>query len=202
MKALLSRDEPRVLIVPGLRNSGPAHWQSWLQDRCAGAVRVEQADWQHPDLPRWSERITATLAAHPQQRWVAVAHSFGCLALAHHLLHQPDSAVQAALLVAPAEPGKFGVAAQLPQSPLDIPATLVLSETDPWMTAASALRWAQRWSATPVNLGDAGHVNTDSGYGPWPLALRWVTDTQSRHRSTGASRAPQASYAVFSASSP
>jgi len=26
-------DAPRLLIVPGLHDSGPAHWQSWLADR-------------------------------------------------------------------------------------------------------------------------------------------------------------------------
>lgn len=169
---------PRVLIVPGLRNSGPAHWQTWLQARTPGAIRVEQHVWHQPELERWSARITNVLERQGDHEWIAVAHSFGCLALAHHLDHHPHSPVRAALLVAPAEPDKFGLGELLPQTPLGIPATLVLSETDPWMTAFSARKWARRWGASQINLGRAGHINSESGHGPWPLAEHWLQDTQ------------------------
>jgi predicted alpha/beta hydrolase family esterase len=47
---------PRLLIVPGLHDSGPAHWQSWLEAQEPGARRVVQRDWQAPDLERWAAR--------------------------------------------------------------------------------------------------------------------------------------------------
>jgi predicted alpha/beta hydrolase family esterase len=166
--------DARLLIVPGLRNSGPAHWQSWLQAQFADAVRVEQSDWNEPQLDRWAQTVGSTLDQHGSGRWIAVCHSFGCLALVRHLLLQPDSPVSAALLVAPAEPDKFGLAERLPCQPLARPLTLVASETDPWMSAASAWRWAQRWGASHLNLGQAGHINTEAGFGPLPLARQWV----------------------------
>lgn len=169
---------PRVLIVPGLHDSGPAHWQTWLQARVAGALRVEQQDWHTPDLERWSARLTEVLTQQPPGPWIVVAHSFGCLALARHLLLHPDSPVQAALLAAPAEPDKFGVSALLPHHRLGVRATLVLSDTDPWMSPDSARRWAGRWGARAVALGDVGHINSDSGFGPWPLAEQWVARQQ------------------------
>lgn len=71
-------------------------------------------------------------------------------------------------------PGRFGISGRLPQRRLPRSTTLVTSDTDPWMKAASARRWAQRWGCHVVNLGDAGHINVESGHGPLPLAARWV----------------------------
>jgi len=45
------------------------------------------------------------------------------------------------------------------------------SDTDPWMSAYSAQRWARRWGSGFVNLGDVGHINTEAGFGPLPRAL-------------------------------
>jgi predicted alpha/beta hydrolase family esterase len=165
----------RLLIVPGLNDSSPAHWQSWLQSLQRNAVRVQQRDWDSPDLERWAARITSTLEHAGGGPWIVAAHSFGCLALARHLVLNADSPVAAALFVAPADPDRFGVAGLLPSTPLAIPSTLVASETDPWMRPAAVRHWARRWGSHCVNLGDAGHINAESGFGPLPFARRWVT---------------------------
>jgi len=172
---------PRLLIVPGLQDSGPAHWQSWLQGQYRDSLRVRQRDWGEPDLDRWAARIATTLEhAGDGHTWIAVAHSFGCMALARHLQLTPDSPVVAALFVAPAEPDKFGVAELLPHHRLAVPSALVGSDTDPWMSAASTRRWAERWGSHWLTLGDAGHVNSESGFGPLPFAKRWVMATSQR----------------------
>lgn len=178
----------RVLVIPGLHDSGPAHWQTWLQRQYAGAVRVVQRDWARPELDDWADRIGQTLARHaPETEWIAVAHSFGCLALAHHLsqraLADPVQVggIRAALLVAPADPLKFGVADRLPTHGLGLPATLIGSENDPWMPLVRARDWAHHWGARFVNLGQVGHINTASGHGPWPLA-RYHVDHMVRDR--------------------
>jgi predicted alpha/beta hydrolase family esterase len=169
-----------LLIVPGLGDSGPAHWQSWLQAQHRDAVRVTQHDWSTPDLDCWAARIATTLECSGPGPWIAVAHSFGVLALARHLQLHPASPVAAALLVAPAEPDKFGLADRLPRERLSLPTTLVASDTDPWMSAASTRRWAARWGSRWLTLGDAGHINAEAGFGPLPLAQRWVTATRQR----------------------
>lgn len=172
---------PRLLIIPGLRDSGVTHWQSWLQQQYRDARRVVQRDFSQPDLPRWAERIRSTLDSAPAEtEWIAVAHSFGCLALARHLADHPDSPIRQALLVAPAEPDKFGLAELLPQRRLGRPLTLIASQNDPWMSAASAQRWAGRWGASFTNLGHVGHINSESGFGPFPLARRWVESARAR----------------------
>jgi hypothetical protein len=173
---------PRLLVVPGLNDSPPEHWQSWLQDQHADAVRVTQRDWAKPDLERWATRIGSVLARSGPGPWLAVAHSFGALALLHHLALQPHSPVAAALLVAPADPDKFGLAEQLPQRPLAIPTTVVLSSNDPWLALARGQRWAQRWGSPCINLGAAGHVNAASGHRTLPLASHWVQTATDRLR--------------------
>ena len=167
-------DPVRLLIIPGLNDSGPAHWQTWLQaHHSRRASRAEQDDWVDADLARWSQRVASVVARHPHARWVAVAHSFGCLAVLHHLA-QGGTGVHAALLVAPADPAKFGVAAELPQSGLRIPSVLLASETDPWMKYESAVAWARVWGSQLIGLGDAGHINTEAGFGPLPVAKSQV----------------------------
>jgi predicted alpha/beta hydrolase family esterase len=171
----------RVLIVPGLRGSEPDHWQGWLQRFSRDAVRVVQHDWHVPDLRRWSARIGATLDRAGPGPWLAVAHSFGALALAHHLVRdEPDQRVAAALLVAPADPDKFGIGELMPSGALPVPTTLVLSTSDPWLSLAAGERWARRWQARSISLGDAGHINVAAGFGPLPLARRWVLAQEQR----------------------
>ena len=113
---------------------------------------------------------------------MAAAHSFGCLALVRHLALKPASPLVGALLVAPADPDRFGIAGLLPTRRLPIPTTLVYSETDPWLTPASARRWAARWGSSAANLGPAGHINAEAGFGPLPLAQRWLSTIETARR--------------------
>ena len=49
------------LIVPGLNNSGPKHWQSFWAKSLPGAVRVEQRDWDNPQKGEWVETLDKTV---------------------------------------------------------------------------------------------------------------------------------------------
>ena len=57
---------------------------------------------------------------------------------------------------------------------LGVPSILIGSETDPWMPLAGSRELAQRLGSAFVNLGDAGHINTAAGFGPWPRAKYFV----------------------------
>lgn len=157
---------PTTLIVPGLRDSGPDHWQTWWQFRDADARRVEQEDWQTPDLAGWSARVRESLARASGPVWL-VAHSFGCLASVKATADFPGR-VAGALLVAPADPDRFGLASELPGEKLAFPSMVVASTNDPWMPFDRVVAWAERWGSRLTNLGRAGHINAESGFGPWP----------------------------------
>ncbi|KQQ33503.1 alpha/beta hydrolase [Duganella sp. Leaf126] len=166
--------EFRVLIAPGLHNSGPDHWQSRWQRLFPAFERVEQDDWETPDLARWSARVSQVRQQGQQGRdgrpLLIVAHSFGCLATVHSIARDPSD-VAAVLLVAPADPEKFGVADQLPQQALACPSVMVGSTNDPWMAAPRAAAWAQRWHSQFIDGGALGHINAESGLGGWPAGL-------------------------------
>ncbi|MDE1181550.1 alpha/beta hydrolase [Paraburkholderia sp.] len=165
---------PRLVTVPGLHGSEGAHWQTWLERQFARSLRVEQADWDAPDLAVWSQAVR-DLLDRERGPFVLAAHSFGCLAAAHALQNGAyASDVVGVLFVAPASPQKFAFAGAFEAKRVGVPSILVGSETDPWMSADGARDLAQRLGSAFVNYGDAGHINTAAGYGPWPRARHFV----------------------------
>lgn len=160
----------QVILVPGLHNSSPDHWQSLWHASHPDFYRVEQDDWENADLAAWTARLGEVRSLDPRPA-LLVAHSFGCLASAASIAARPRG-VAGALLVAPADPDKFGVAARLPQGALGVPATLIGSRDDPWMQFHQAAAWAQRWHATLLDGGAIGHINAASNLGDWPFGWR------------------------------
>jgi predicted alpha/beta hydrolase family esterase len=170
-----------MIIVPGLGGSGPEHWQSRWEQELTGAVRVEQRDWDQPDRGEWVAALEATVAL-ARGPVVLVAHSLGCHTVAHWA-HRHDGRVLAALLVAPpdieysADRGApiagFGPTAP---GPLPFPAVLAASGTDPWASLDWSRLVAGQWGARFVDLGDAGHVNVEAGFGPWPRGVELLRE--------------------------
>ncbi|AOY93628.1 esterase [Cupriavidus sp. USMAA2-4] len=163
----------QVLTVPGLHGSGPAHWQSRWERRFAGWQRIEQHDWSRPSLALWTERVSEGVMRAQRvapRGAVLVAHSFGCLAVLRQAALDP-SGIAGALLVAPADPEKFGVGGLLPTSHLPFPSLLVASRDDPWMPQRTAFSWGTLWGSELVDVGLLGHINAESGLEEWPAGL-------------------------------
>lgn len=56
----------RLLVVPGLRDSGPAHWQTWLEGRSPGGhINAESGHGPFPLAEQWLRLNEARLAAEP-----------------------------------------------------------------------------------------------------------------------------------------
>lgn len=156
-------------------------------EQLLGADRVEQADWTQPDIDLWAAQVEEAIAKQSTPVW-SIAHSFGCLASVVAASRLPER-VAGALFVAPASPEKFDITTRIPVAPLAFPAVLAASRNDPWMKYLSAVAWADRWGARLIDLGAAGHVNADSGYGVWPEGLSLFHALQrSAPALTGASR--------------
>jgi predicted alpha/beta hydrolase family esterase len=162
-----------TLILPGLNGSGPDHWQSWWLRTQEDARLVEQADWDNPSLDRWSERVAEAVRAAPGA--VLVGHSLACSLIVHIARRRPDLEIGGALLVAPAdiEDGDWTsprVAAfgPMPLHSLRFPAIVVASRDDPYVAFERARGFADAWGARFVDLGESGHINALSGFGPWP----------------------------------
>lgn len=162
-----------LLIVPGLHDSAPGHWQRLWLDALPGAVKVEQADWSRPTLAEWVGELIAAVRAHPGA--VLVGHSLGCAAIAHVAQLRGARGIAGALLVAPAEVNRSGPAGHLlsgfgpmPLARLPFPATVVASRDDPYVSFERSQLFARSWGAGFVDAGEAGHINVASGHGQWP----------------------------------
>jgi hypothetical protein len=164
-----------VLIVPGIGNSGPDHWQSLWENANPSFVRVQQRDWNRPVCAEWVEELEAAVARR-RGRPVLVAHSLGCLLVAHWAA-SAVSAVRAALLVAPPDPEgptfpREAVGfSPLPMKPFAFPSAVVVSTNDPYGSLAFAERCAISWRSRLANIGPAGHINAKSGLGRWQEGL-------------------------------
>lgn len=163
----------RVLIVPGWTGSGPDHWQTLWERAHPDYLRVEMPDWDRPRLEDWIATLDAAVDQGPPA--ILVAHSLGCVAVAHWAGRAEGGRVRAALLVSPPDverdetPPEIAGFAPIPRERLPFPAVVVASRTDPWIGVERARGLAAAWGARFVDAGDAGHLNTDAGYGPWPL---------------------------------
>lgn len=165
-----------TLLLPGLGDSGPDHWQSHWERRDPGCWRVRQAEWDAPRREDWVDVLDAALKG-ATEPVVLVGHSNACPTIAHWAVRaRPPrlARVRAALLVAPADPegpiypaGPEGFA-PVPMVRLPFPSVVVSSTNDPWVSAERARAFANAWGSRYVELPDAGHINTAAGYGPWP----------------------------------
>lgn len=169
--------EADILIVPGLGGSGPDHWQTRWENKLSTARRVSQADWERPVLTHWIGNIAAAVqeAARPV---LLVGHSLGVHAVAHAAPLLDAGKVRGAFLVAPPsverleEIGEIDRAfLNVPNGPLPFPSLLVASRNDPFADYRQAEDLAYAWGSAIVDAGEAGHINAESGHGPWPEGL-------------------------------
>jgi predicted alpha/beta hydrolase family esterase len=105
---------------------------------------------------------------------VLVGHSLGCALIAHVAHLRGRRGIAGALLVAPADVNREGPAGRqlqgfgpMPRERLPFPTTVVASRNDPYASFELAQTLARGWSANLIDLGAAGHINVEAGYGPW-----------------------------------
>jgi uncharacterized protein len=102
---------------------------------------------------------------------VLVAHSAGCLTVALWAARHTGP-VRGALLVTPPDVRPEWTAEARLRLPF--PAILVASRTDPYTTMAGFRALAGDWGAELVDAGDVGHLDSATGFGPWPEGERLV----------------------------
>jgi predicted alpha/beta hydrolase family esterase len=166
-----------ILIIPGLGGSGPDHWQSRWEAKLSTARIVPQADWHRPQLADWTQNIIAAVeeATRPV---LLVAHSLGVPAVIHAAPSLRKDVVRGALLVAP--PSEDAARAMndidpafapYPRNPLPFPSLVVGSRNDPYASYADVEDLGFAWGSRCLDAGEAGHINSESGHGPWPEGL-------------------------------
>jgi predicted alpha/beta hydrolase family esterase len=180
MKARVSGMAIRHLLVPGRGIPRPEHWlRRWADARPGYRWAPE------PPAPPLvlRDRVAALdrTIRESEEPAILIAHSAGCVTVAVWAAGHRGP-VRAALLVTPPD-----IEGARPDDPSDLPwvlprtrlpfrAVLVGSRTDPYSTFDRFEQLAVDWGARLVDAGDAGHLDTSSGYGPWPDGERLVEE--------------------------
>jgi predicted alpha/beta hydrolase family esterase len=178
-------DRFTVLIVPGLRDAVDDHWQTLLQRDLRKAARPVASV-----LPMGRENLSCSARVAEIERTaqsiegpiVAVAHSGGCIMLAHWA-RRTRRAVRGALLATPPdfekpmpegyptmEALRAGGWLPVPRKPLLFPSIVAASRNDPLGRFSRVTALASDWGSEVVDLGSVGHLNPASGYGQWTKA--------------------------------
>ncbi len=180
--------QPTLLLVPGLRDETPGHWQAILAGQWPGAVSLPALGRRNIDLAARIEQIEDAVQS-INGPVVLVAHSGGAVATAHWARRTRATSIQGALLATPplfASPlgPEFPALAEfqshgwapVPRAPLPFPSILAASRNDPLGDYEGVCELAQAWGARVFDLGHSGHLNPASGFGPWPAAIELVRE--------------------------
>ncbi len=170
-----------ILVVAGHEGPGAAHWQSRLIAKLSAARLVEQEDWLYGSLDVAVNRLVDAVeqATKPV---IFVAHSAGTILVAHAI---PTLRVcglveraKGGFLVAPPNEQSLRALhgidpkfALVPRDPLPFPSVLVASSNDPHSSLEDSSDLALAWGSKLIEAGASGHINTESGHGPWPEGM-------------------------------
>jgi uncharacterized protein len=171
------------LILHGLEGSGPGHWQTWL----AARLRADNERVAYPDLPdaempslhSWRERLQGELEALPDGETILVCHSLSCLLWLHHVADGGAQANRVLLVAPPSESAGLAQIASFFPAPLPrltAGARLVCSDDDPYCPEGAATLYGEPLGIPVDLIAGGGHLNPESGYGPWPAVEAWCLD--------------------------
>lgn len=169
-----------ILIIPGYKNSGSGHWQTRWEAKMKNARRVQQAEWSKPVREDWVKEIQNAITS-TTKPVVLVAHSLGVAAAVHATVDtsfEDRHRVAGAFFVAPPDvanpkirPKHLMTFGPYPTEPLPYPSFVVASRDDPFGSYESAVTAASAWGSFMVDAGERGHINEETGHGPWPEGM-------------------------------
>ncbi len=174
--------ETSILVIAGYTGSGDAHWQRRMVTKLSTAKIVEQEDWFYGSLSNAVAALVAAVKA-TEKPVVFVAHSAGCVLVAHAVSALREAGVLervkgAFLVAAPSQeamlkldPKVDPAMAQIPRTPLPFPSEFIASSNDPHATLEQSADLANAWGSKFIEAGECGHINTESGHGPWPEGM-------------------------------
>ena len=172
--------QANILMVPGYTNSGPDHWQTRWETKMKTARRVHQSDWHKPVVEDWTGSLIASVDE-TDGPIVLISHSLGGQ-VAVQAISQMSSAqrdkIKGAFIVAPPDvenpairPKHLMTFGPYPRDPLPFPSLVVASTNDRFCQQEIAADMANAWGSAFVDARESGHINSDSGHGPWPDGL-------------------------------
>lgn len=170
----------KVLIIHGWGGSDFPHWQSWLASEvakdygCVSFFRFSDVD--SPILDIWESELLEHLDDFKPD--IVVCHSLANT-LWFHLCNgeKIKERVKKLYLVAPPsleckiEELKTFFPLNAPKELFANKSLLITSTNDPYLNVDDANKLQKELGVEMKMLENAGHINTDSGFGEWPWML-------------------------------
>ena len=160
------------LIVPGLGNSGPEHWQTYFQQSGNNFYKIDQQEWEAPTCTDWIDTIEMKVSAFDPSTVILIGHSLGCATIAHWAAKYKRQ-IKGTMLVAPSdlEAPQYNFPATgftpIPLDKINFKSIVVASADDIWVSLDRAAFFAEKWGSEFINIGNAGHINAASGHTNW-----------------------------------
>jgi len=172
----------KILLLHGWGGSDMPHWQAWLAAELAkeyGCVNfLHFSNYDTPKLDVWMQELQGALQDF--QPDIVICHSLANTLWFHLCNTQKIQQIQKLYLVAP--PSLTCNVEELSEFfPLQIPkklfakkALLITSTNDPYLTTDEAKELQKALNIPMKTLENAGHINSDSGFGKWEWMLKEV----------------------------
>lgn len=170
-----------ILFLPDDRVPPRDHWQSRWQQKLSTARLVMPHAQHAPERARWIEAVSAAANA-AERPLIMVGHGHGIFA-AIAALPFIRQRVAGGFFAAPhdLDAGRGDAEQATVSSPhgwpetlrarLPFPSMLVASRNDPASSFAASEKLADDLGSLLLDAGEAGHIDAEAGYGPWPEGL-------------------------------
>lgn len=165
--------ETKLLILAGLGNSGEKHWQSYWLQKFKNSSKLVQGNWDEPKLDDWLDKLKEAISKLDAPT-ILVAHSLAVSMVLHWAATNKNPYIIGALLVAPADvdsadhtPETIWNFSPIPIKKLDFPSIVITSDNDPYISLERAKYFAEMWGSDFINIGQKGHINSDSNLEFW-----------------------------------
>ncbi len=172
----MKTSDAEILIVPGYKGANEDHWQSRWERNITSARRVQMGDWHKPVFEAWKENLVDAVAT-AQKPVILIGHSIGSQVIVQ-AAKEFGAQVKGALLVAPPDvenpdirPRQLLTFGPASRDPLPFPSVTIASRNDHFCAFEKAEDMAASWGSLFMDAGESGHINHESGHGPWPEGL-------------------------------
>lgn len=172
----MKTSDAEILIVPGYKGANEDHWQSRWERNISSARFVEMGDWHKPVFEDWKKNLVETVNAIDRPVFL-IGHSIGSQVIVQAAC-EFTADIKGAMLVAPPDVENedirpkhlltFGPASR---EPLTFPSVTIASRNDHFCSYEKAEDMAAAWGSMFMDAGESGHINHESGHGPWPEGL-------------------------------
>ncbi|WP_455478287.1 alpha/beta hydrolase [Bartonella sp. B10] len=165
-----------ILMIPDHQGYSSDHWQTRWGKKLSTARHIQQNHQSHFNGEKWINEIKIAIAQ-SQKPVVIIAHSLGVPAALHATI-QSTKKICGAFLVAPPNinneeicPKYFETFSSYHRKKFPFPSVVIASRNDRFCPFSIAENLAYDWGALFIDAGQSGHIDVESGHGPWPEGL-------------------------------